>query len=76
MSDTNGIVRIQVSAQADLEVLRVGLAKLPWQRCFIHLAPAGQQTERFHLCRGQQCYAPTNQLSEVLELVGTRQVAE
>ena len=38
VSDSNGIVRIQVAAQEDLELLRAGLAKLPWQRCFVHLA--------------------------------------
>ena len=71
-SDTNGIIRIQVAAQEDLELLRAGLAKLPWQRCFVHLAPVGQQSERFHLCRGQQCYAPTNELRELLAMLDTR----
>ena len=32
VSDSNGIVRIQVAAQEDLELLRAGLAKPPWQR--------------------------------------------
>jgi uncharacterized protein YyaL (SSP411 family) len=76
VSDSNGIVRIQVAAQEDLELLRAGLAKLSWQRCFVHLAPAGQQAERFHLCRGQQCHAPTNELSEVLAMLDTREKAK
>jgi hypothetical protein len=40
------------------------------------LAPAGQQAERFHLCRGQQCHAPTNELSEVLAMLDTRERAK
>lgn len=63
----NGVTVIKVKAAADLSLLRAALAQRPWQRSFAMLAQSGELSERFQLCRGTQCFAPTSDLGELFQ---------
>jgi len=65
-SYANGITIIKVKQLADFVDLRAAMAQQRWQRCFVFLAPAGELTKRFQLCRGSQCLPASNDLSELL----------
>ncbi|MFT4901583.1 MAG: hypothetical protein ACI81V_000857 [Lentimonas sp.] len=65
VTHTNGLTVIKVNAAGDLSAVRDALAARPWQRSFVKLAQPDELSERFQVCQGTHCLAPTNELSQL-----------
>ena len=63
-----GIAVIKVRAGVSLEGLQVALAAAPWRRVFIQTT-TDEQSADYQVCIGTQCLPPTNELSEVVEVL-------
>jgi uncharacterized protein YyaL (SSP411 family) len=63
-----GIAVIKVRAGVSLEALQAALTAAPWRRIFIQTT-SDEQSADYQVCIGTQCLPPTNELSEVVEVL-------
>ena len=63
-----GIVVIKVRAGVSLEGLQVALAAALWRRVFVQTT-TDEQSADYQVCIGTQCLPPTDELSEVVEVL-------